>query len=349
MGVRRTAAVLTAASFVLALGAPGAVADTGHDPAAAPPDRVDGGDPRAERDTKARKRRGAVRRTRKGRRVIARAARTDSRSKPVLFVHGLDAFGDAGVDCSGTWSDMVDRLRGWGYTGTLATVEYYWADSNCSTSLDGYGSHSAHYPRTDAHQSGSHDMDGDIRHLGYHLAWMIYTQYSSKGVTVDVVGHSMGGLITRYALWGIQTNQPDFPPYLYVEDVVTLGTPHSGSGYASWCGWSYECTQMSTGSSFMSWLASNAPNPQGDGGTDWTAMGSYDDGYVSETSATAMSAAHKVRYFNMGIGHSDYQHATSDVRDADTEYNDYGGPWYAWYSSPYPVRWSDYALLYGSW
>jgi len=51
----------------------------------------------------------------------------------------------------------------------------------------------------------------------------------------------------------------------------------------------------------------------------------------------------------MGIGHSDYMGDTSDVRDADTEYNDFGGTWYSWYSAPHAVRWSDNALLYGSW
>ncbi len=293
---------------------------------------------------------GAAERARKAKARPATAARSDSRTKPVYFVHGLDALGDAGNDCAGTWSNMVNTLRSWGYTGVLTTVKYYHGDTNCSAALDGYGSHSTHYPRTDAHQYGSHDMDGDIRHLAYHLAWMIYSRDSQYGRAVDAVGHSMGGLILRYMAQRIQANDPDFPPYLYLEDVVTLGTPHSGSGYAFWCGWAYECNQMNTGSSFLNWLATNAQNPQADGGTDWTAMGSYDDGYVSESSATAMSASHKVRYLgSMDIGHSDYQQRTSDARTADVEYNDYGGTWYAWYDAPYPVRWSDFSLLYGSW
>lgn len=280
----------------------------------------------------------------------ATAARTDTRSKPVLFVHGLDAFGTAGNDCNATFGKMISQLRAWGYTGTLATVKYYVGDTNCSTSLDGYGSHSTFYPRTDAHQSGSHDMDGDIRHLAYHLAWMIYSQYSSRGVTVDLVGHSMGGLIIRSALRYTQERNANFPPYLYVEDVLTMGTPHGGSGYAGWCSWSYECTQMNTGSSYLTDLNAYAKNPQGSGGTDWTTMGSYSDGYVSQTSATNMDATHKVRYLSsMGIGHSDYMNDVSDTRDADVEYYDRGSPWYAWYDAPRTVRWADFALLYGTW
>jgi hypothetical protein len=287
---------------------------------------------------------------RKAKRPAARAARTDARTKPVYFVHGLDAFGTAGNDCAGTWSNMANTLRAWGWTGALTTVKYYHGDTNCSAALDGYGSHSTHFPRTDAHQNGSHDMDGDIRHLAYHLAWMIYARDSQHGRAVDAVGHSMGGLILRYMAHRIQANDPDFPPYLYLEDVVTLGTPHTGSGYAGWCGWAFECNQMNNGSSFITYLASNAPNPQADGGTDWTTIGSYDDGFVSEGSAVSMSAAHKVRYLgSMDIGHSDYQQRTSDARTADVEYWDTPGPWYAWYDAPYPVRWSDSALLYGSW
>lgn len=282
--------------------------------------------------------------------VASAAARSDNRSKPILFVHGLDAVGEAGVDCNGTFGNMISTLRAWGYTGTLATVKYYQGDTNCTTSLDAAGSHSSFYPRTDAHQNGSHDMDGDIRHLAYHLAWTIYNQYSSKGVTIDLVGHSMGGLIIRSMLRYNQENNASFPPYLYVEDVTSLGTPHAGSGYSSLCPWAYQCTQMNTGSSYLSDLATNAPNPQGDGGTDWTTVGSYDDGVVSQTSATSMDANHKVRYLGtMDVGHSDYMNKTSDVRDADVEYYDRGTPWYSWYDAPHAVRWADFALLYGSW
>ncbi len=52
------------------------------------------------------------------------SARTDNRTKPIVFVHGLDAFGEAGVDCAGTWSTMASRLGQFGHTGTKATVAY---------------------------------------------------------------------------------------------------------------------------------------------------------------------------------------------------------------------------------
>jgi hypothetical protein len=37
------------------------------------------------------------------------------------------------------------------------------------------------------------------------------------------------------------------------------------------------------------------------------------------------------------------------VRDADVEYYDRGSPWKTWYDGPHGIRWSDFALTYGSW
>ena len=269
------------------------------------------------------------------------AARTDNRSKPVVYVHGYNPFGD-GTDCN-MWNTMDSTLRSWGLTGQKVTFGYYFGDVNCTQYAWNHGAN-IHYP-----PSGQYDRYVRIEHLGYRLAWMIYNQFSSRGVTVDIVAHSMGGLITRYALTQIQRNHPEFPPYLYVEDTVTLGTPHAGTGWADWC-WTTQCSQMRPGSSFVNWLATNGPNPQADGGTDWTAIGSYDDEIVSEGSAVSMSAAHKVLYLGSAdVGHGDYYVDTTDARTADVNYQDNGGPWYAWYDAPWEVRWSDFALLYGSW
>ena len=278
-----------------------------------------------------------------GANVPGAEARTDNRSKPTVYVHGYNAFGD-GTDCN-MWNTMDNTLNTWGNTGAKSTVKYYFGDTNCTHSLQSYGTNGKHY------DPGYANWDRYVRleHLGYRLAWMLYTVYSRNGVTVDVVSHSMGGLITRYALAQVARKHVDFPPYLYVEDSVTLGTPHAGTGWADLC-WTTQCEQMRPGSAFVNWLASYAPNPQGSGGTDWTTVGSYDDEVVSEGSAISMSAAHKVQYLGSAdVAHSDYYVDTSDLRTADVRYNDYGGTFYYWYDAPWAVRWSDYALVYGSW
>ncbi len=279
-------------------------------------------------------------------------ARTNTRNKPIVFVHGLDAFFSSGSDCN-AWNPMVSALQSWGHTGTMVKTKFYAFDVNCNYSLDHHGSHSVHYGGTgehDVNDPNSHGFDTRIEHISYHLAWMIYDHFSKSGVVVDGVGHSMGGLILRYAVAQTQRKHADFPPSVNVEDIVTLGTPHTGTGWALGCPWADQCGQMVPGSSFMNWLASYAPNPQGSGGTDWTTVGSYEDDLVSTGSANGMDSTHRVNYLSSaGVEHGDYLVDTSDARTADVEYWDRPGPWYSWYDAPYSVRWTDFALFYGTW
>ena len=278
--------------------------------------------------------------------VLAPAAdaRTDTKDKRVLLLHGYQPFGTPTSPCD-MWGPMESSLRSQGFTGQLTTVQYYDAQVACDVSVIPYGSSTAHY----APSGGVHDRYVSIRHLGYEFAWMVYDRYSRYGQSVDIVAHSMGGLVARYAIAQVQRRDPAFPPALYVEDVVTLGTPHNGSGLASWC-WTTQCGDMSAGSSFLNWLRSYGWNPQGSGGTDWTTVGSDDDGVVSESSAVDMGAAHKVQYTGAAnLGHSDYYGSTSTAATAPVRYNDYGGTWYSWNSGYWPVRWSATALHLGSW
>lgn len=271
-------------------------------------------------------------------------ARTDTKDKRVLLVHGYQPWGTPTSPCD-MWGPMETSLQSQGFTGPLTTVQYYGAQVACDVSVIPYGSATAHH----APSGGVHDRYVSIRHLGYELAWMIHERYSKLGQTVDIAAHSMGGLVVRYALAQVQAKHPDFPPYLYVEDVVTLGTPHNGSGYASWC-WTTQCNEMSSGSSFLSWLRTNAWNPQTSGGTDWTNVGSYSDGTVSAASSVDMGASHKVLYESAAnVAHGDYYVKTSTATTAPVRYNDHGGTWYSWTSGYWPVRWSATALHQGSW
>lgn len=274
----------------------------------------------------------------------AAGARTDNKTDRVLFVHGYSPFGTPTSTCD-MWGNMKSTLTSLGFTGPKTTIGYYDNQVACDVSVIPYGSASKHYPPS----GGVHDRYVEIEHLGYELAWTIYDRYSKSGQTVDVVAHSMGGLVVRYALAQVERKHPDFPPSLKVDDVMTLGTPHGGSGYASWC-WTSQCGDMSYGSSFLSWLASYGANPQVGAGTDWTVVGSYDDGVISEASAVQMNAAHKVKYLGSSdIGHNDYYNSTSLSSTADVYWSDNGGPWYAWYDAHWPVEWASYSLWLGSW
>lgn len=287
-------------------------------------------------------------------------ARTDNRSKPVVFVHGLDAVGDPGVSCSGTWGDMESAFRNWGYTGPLDTVGYYEYDTGCDASINNDGNHSTHYA-SGHYADGGHGANTNIRHLGYHLAWDIYNRYSSKGTTVDLVGHSMGGLIIRYAVAQTQLGNSQFPPKLLVEDAVTIATPHGGARASVWLCPYTQCDQMHAGNEFLLWLENNAWEPDGEGGTDWSSFGSDDDNYVAADRAVGTSGSrsqvlyfgscHKVWYRDSTeLEHSDFLHETSTAVDFSVyrvSSTSCGTSWVSDSTYYRPVRQTDYALVYG--
>ena len=285
----------------------------------------------------------------------AAGARTDNRSKPVYFVHGYENGSDA--NCN-QWDTMVSKFKDYGHDGPFEQIAYYHNDSNCTDYVDHHGEHSRHH--ASGHHSGSHTEDTNIRHLAYHLAWHIYDHHTRYGRYVDVVAHSMGGLIIRYAVAQVQKNHDAFPPNLRVEDVVTMGTPHGGARFAAWClGCNTQVQQMEMGSDFLVWLENNAWEPDGYGGTQWSTMGSDDDNMVAADRAAAtardrdpnhmyMGSCHKAWYEeDSNIEHGDFRNtfgnATADVRvfhcgDGWTHYNG-GGQW--------PVKRADMAITYG--
>jgi hypothetical protein len=293
----------------------------------------------------------------------AAQARTDDMAKPVVFVHGLDWEGLAGVSCPDTWDTMRNALRSYGFTGTLDALKYYTYDAGCDHSFNGSGGLPGNYLGNTAHTAdGGHTADTDIQHLGYHLAWYLYNNYSSKGITVDLVGHSMGGLIIRYAVAGVQHGIDNWPPYLRVEDAVTLGSPHGGSRwYTAFGCLKFQCRQMDAGASFLKWMETNAWRPQSLVSTDWSSMGSDDDSAVAADRATGTAtdrstamyfgSCHKVWYrTEANIGHSDFRTATGNSPDVPVYRVSPTNCATGWVSDATyyrPVRQTGYALQYG--
>lgn len=274
-----------------------------------------------------------------------------SRDNPVILVHGLNPVGGWGYPCPLNWGTMQDALRGWGWTSQpIDGVKYYAADTFCEGEIDHHGSHNRHYGNNKWWTRGfnhslippnSHTSDTPIEHLGYHLAWYIYDHYTSQGKTVDLVGHSMGGLIIRYMLTMEEQHNADFPSTLRIGDVVTMETPHAGAWLSFFCGWSTQCQEMFPGSSFLNKLGSN---PQGTGGTDWTAIGSYWDPLVDEETAVAMGAAHRLKYSYPIYDHLYPLFDTSESYDADYDHSESGGPWQQEYDGPHYLKEVDRAL-----
>jgi triacylglycerol esterase/lipase EstA (alpha/beta hydrolase family) len=289
--------------------------------------------------------------------AAAADARTDDREKPVIFVHGFSD--QSAVDCRDNFRRMKRKFRRWGHSGPLVTVAYYGGDRSCDHWLNHHGSHSKHY--ASGHQGKGHTRSTSIRHLGYHLAWFVWNHYTRHGRAVDVVAHSMGGLIVRYALTQTEGGHAKFPPRLAIEDVVTMGTPHGGiRWYGGACPY-VQCDEMSMGSDFLNWLEDNGYEPDGFGGTDWSTFGSDDDNYVAADRAVGSSqdrdqhdyiaSCHKVWYVTSNdIEHSDFLHDASKRRSADAYvYDCTRGTWVATSAAHWPVRRADLAVTFGRW
>jgi hypothetical protein len=271
-----------------------------------------------------------------------------------LFVHGYQFDGSA--HCPDKFAYGQQRLRDFGQTGVFHTVKFYGNDTGCTKDIHAFGEHNEHFSSPGGGHEDGHTTDTDIRHLAYHLAKMIYHDYSKHGIYVQIISHSMGGLITRYALAQAEAGNPDFPPYLLVQDVATLGTPHAGVKATTYfCRDSQkQCRQMTAGSEFLLWLYQNAQHPDGYPATDWTNMASYEDQLVDEESATAMGADHKVIYWGgeenrPRIGHSGYMEDGPDTRDAHVYWRDAGQSWFAWKEGPHAIRWIDHSIYHYSW
>ncbi len=228
-------------------------------------------------------------------------ARPVQKDRVVIFIHGWSAFGN-GVNCASSFGSLESRLRSEGFTADMVTVGFYDSDTNCDVNLRTWDS--------------SIGNSTSWRDLSKTFSQYVYSTYTANGITVDVVGHSMGGLIIRGALKGSSGGEGGFSAPLKIEDAVTLGTPHAGAAwYSSGCLWG-QCAGLKPGNSDLTWLHQNG-NPQGAGGTEWTTLGSTADDVVPEDSATSMFIPESFKIVYSNIEHSDYQsNSTSAGRTA---------------------------------
>jgi hypothetical protein len=250
--------------------------------------------------------------------------RNDSATEPVYFIHGFDpSRSGGGYNCASYWKNATTAFRNGGWKGRLITFGYYRTDRGCTVE----------YPGT---------RSTSLATVGQKLAWDIYNKYSRRGQSVDVVAHSMGGLVIRSALTQVQRKARGWPPYLYVEDVATIATPHAGTNWARLCT-PTQCRDMRPGSAF---LTSLYENPQSRQGTDWTLIAADDDDVVSTGSALGMKAGHKVRYAKgQGLEHdrvADRASGSLNMR----YWNYYSNGWTGWHKGAAPVIVTKNALYY---
>jgi hypothetical protein len=265
---------------------------------------------------------------------VPTAVAAGNNHRPVLFLHGYSSALCPGSSGTAYFGTMINFLRNRGFDQDMVPVGYYGCDTDVGVTLANFGSKG----------QGALAQNADIRQLAYQLAWMIYTNYSRRRIQVDVVAHSMGGLIVRSMLNHIQAGDPSFPNVLLVPEVVTLGTPHAGAEFAAYCG-NAQCQDMAPHSQFLAELNRNPLAPQGTGGTDWTIFGSVGDLVVTEASALHMGHVHKVDYLEPAYDHGGYLSDTSVALSASVIYwkpNDTKGQSLS--SAPHALEWVGNAL-----
>jgi pimeloyl-ACP methyl ester carboxylesterase len=207
---------------------------------------------------------------------------------PVLFVHGFDE--NSGKDCEDTFGEALGYFEASGRDrSSLVTVGYYSGDDRCDVDV------------TD----DPTDNDTRIKHIAAAFANHLYDQYTRQGQSVDIVAHSMGGLVTRVALLGSAKGWDGFPSEpILVDDVVTLATPHQGvrceEDEGEDCPHSDQWRSMDPDSTFMQVLHSPSHRLDEEWAApyDWTFVGSAEDGVVSYGSAIDKTrpADHKFGY-----------------------------------------------------
>ncbi|WP_225993065.1 esterase/lipase family protein [Actinomadura rudentiformis] len=256
--------------------------------------------------------------------------RANSSARPVYFVPGFSSASSHGDLWDGQWKPVYEAMKRWGWSGSPHVVCFYTNASGCNTRIE----------------SGTYAVD--LRWLGSRLAWNIYSSFTKYGVYVDVMAHSMGGLIVRAAVTGVKKKHPDFPSHLYIEDVATLGTPHSAPPLATYCTGltgSQQCNDMQEGSAFRQWLLEN-PNTGYNYGPDWTLIGSDADTVVPRSAAHGMDAGHYVRYHaSAGIDHGELVSLTSGAY-SQSYWNYYDDKWYTDSTGAVPTRAARNALYY---
>ncbi|MCU1499385.1 MAG: hypothetical protein JWM47_3338 [Acidimicrobiales bacterium] len=213
-------------------------------------------------------------------------ARPADRATVVVFVHGYKATSKS-TDCGSAFDRMIAQLRQEGFAGTMVSVGFYARDVDCDVDLRSYG---------------SFRDDSSWRTIAKAFSRYVHQTYTSKGIAVDVVGYSMGGLIARGAVYGGQKGEAGFWK-VDIEDAVTLGTPHRGAAWYTGLCRRGQCASFKPGASDLAWLNGDG-NPQGVGGTDWTTVGSLADSRVPFWSATGMANAATAEVVYQAVRHS---------------------------------------------
>jgi len=248
--------------------------------------------------------------------VVVLPAGATTSAPPVLYLHGfIGSPGCPGIDTSKQAAPLASTLKADGYTGPVIGIDWLCGDKG-GANIKPFGTQPA----------SSYNAGIKIEDIAYAFAWYVWTTYSSKGLPVNVVGHSMGGLITSYAVKHAGT--AGFPAYLLIDRVATFSTPYAGldkngNTMAVSCGSYMQCQEMTPGSAFLTNLA-RLTRPAS---TIWTTIGGSPADIMTYASSSATDANAKVEYYDkttVNYGHSAYMTDTSQKEDIKLRINGAG-------------------------
>lgn len=209
-----------------------------------------------------------------------------SKDTPVLLVHGFMTYDATSIDCASFWKPIRNELAAQGFTN-VKTVTYYKDSTNCDVNL------AKLYPNT--------GRDSTWRQLGGSLSNYVFDNYTRFGQKVDLLGHSMGGLVIRSAIQGGNESRVGFKNIL-VEDAVTIATPHKGTPFASLC-INDQCKSLSPNNPDFAWLALQ-PKPWSMIPVDWSVQASNMDALTSVDSGLAMGVDANHKTIFPGLSHN---------------------------------------------
>ena len=307
-------------------------------------------------------------------------------NNPVFFIHGFNALSTINCELGTEWGDTETLWNNEGFK-LHRSLGFYNADQcnyGRSQYLNTYNSDCSSY-----YDSGSNDgtVNEDIRHTACLLAWFIWDHYSSKGTDIGIVAFSLGGIIIRQAMTDT-VYRTEFPPYLFISDVATMGSPHQGvaDGAAKYMNIAKGCPgncveidqiQASNGVMFdlnsTSFRGGFGRDPQGESGTDWTTMASNNDEVLAFCTASSErkgaptnvngaticgfmpGATHLIAYSGASpeychVCQNSYRQDNSTAWNADVSYSDNnGGTWTTVSGMVHSNLDAYYAILYSDW
>lgn len=203
--------------------------------------------------------------------------------EPVLLIHGYSKTADH--NCDVYWAEqkrLIEHERN--EIGEplreAEIVGWYEGNTNCDVYLPGE-LNDVTGQASNTFNPSSFDINTPIIDVARALRDWIFFKYTINGRSVDIVAHSLGGIVVRKMLdeWGDE---------LLVSDVVTLGTPHAGvnSAVAIVCPSEEQCDRVVEGNEFINDLGHN---PQGASGTQWTLVAADNDQIVGQGTGTDMN------------------------------------------------------------